>query len=387
MLEIDVDVRRLAALGADEALEQQAAADRVDGGDAEDVADGGVGRRAAPLAKDVLRARISHDAADGEEIRRVVKVGDQPQFVPELGRHVVREPVRITQLDAFPHQPLQSLLRCQGRVIRLVWVLVAQLGQRERAAFDDFERTGERVRVAREQPPHLVRRLEMAVGKTFAAKARVVDRAAFADAGDHVLQDAAVRRVIQHVAGRHGADAGGARSLRQVLQSHGVARMPPQGQGQVRAVAEIAAQPGEMTGESARPVRQQHGKHPRAVFDEIVPVETTGALARALLADAEQPAQPRIGRFVRRVDQHGAAVGEVEPAADDQAHAGFVRTLISAHDSGERVAIDHAERRQSQQLGLQKQFLHMARATEKAVVGRDLEFGVAGHEPAGGRRS
>ena len=40
VLEIDVDVRRLAPLGRDEALEQQAGADRVDGGDAKDVADG-----------------------------------------------------------------------------------------------------------------------------------------------------------------------------------------------------------------------------------------------------------------------------------------------------------------------------------------------------------
>ncbi len=54
VLEIDVDVGRLVALGGDEALEQQVDIGGVHGGDAEAVADGGIGRRAAPLAEDVL---------------------------------------------------------------------------------------------------------------------------------------------------------------------------------------------------------------------------------------------------------------------------------------------------------------------------------------------
>ena len=52
MLEIDVDVGRFAALGRDEALEQQIHAARIDGGDAEAVAHRRVRRRAAPLAED-----------------------------------------------------------------------------------------------------------------------------------------------------------------------------------------------------------------------------------------------------------------------------------------------------------------------------------------------
>ena len=57
VLEIDVDVRRLAPLGGDEALEQQVDLGGVDGGDAEAVADGGIGRRAAALAQDAAAAR------------------------------------------------------------------------------------------------------------------------------------------------------------------------------------------------------------------------------------------------------------------------------------------------------------------------------------------
>ena len=53
MLEIDVDVGRLAALGRDEALEQHIDAGRIDGGDAKAEAHRAVGGRAAALAQDV----------------------------------------------------------------------------------------------------------------------------------------------------------------------------------------------------------------------------------------------------------------------------------------------------------------------------------------------
>ena len=60
VLEIDVDVGRLAALVRDEAFEQQLVLDRIDRGDAEHEADHRIGRRAAPLAQDVgQRAKLT----------------------------------------------------------------------------------------------------------------------------------------------------------------------------------------------------------------------------------------------------------------------------------------------------------------------------------------
>jgi hypothetical protein len=44
VLEVDVDVRRLIALGRDEALEQKIETRRIDLGDPEAVADRGIGR-------------------------------------------------------------------------------------------------------------------------------------------------------------------------------------------------------------------------------------------------------------------------------------------------------------------------------------------------------
>ena len=46
----------------------------------------------------------------------------------------------------------------------------------------------------------------MAVGVALAPEAGLVDRNAFADAGDDILQDAALGTVEQHVVGRDGRD-------------------------------------------------------------------------------------------------------------------------------------------------------------------------------------
>ena len=51
MREVDIDVGNLLSLFGHEALEEQIHPDRIDRGDAERVADGGVGGRAAPLAE------------------------------------------------------------------------------------------------------------------------------------------------------------------------------------------------------------------------------------------------------------------------------------------------------------------------------------------------
>ena len=78
VLEIDVDVGRLAAGGGDETLEQQAGADRVDRGDAEHVADRAVRRAAAALAEDAAgRGRSGRCCArsGNRERRRAFRSG------------------------------------------------------------------------------------------------------------------------------------------------------------------------------------------------------------------------------------------------------------------------------------------------------------------------
>src|SRR2546423_2911294 len=77
VLEIDVDIGRLVALLRNEALEQQLLLDRIDLGDAQGVADGGIGRRAAPLAENAPAAGVADDVVDGQEKRLVAKLGEE----------------------------------------------------------------------------------------------------------------------------------------------------------------------------------------------------------------------------------------------------------------------------------------------------------------------
>ena len=92
VLEVDVDVGRLVALGRDEALEQEVDANRIDRGDPKAIADGGIGGRAAALAENSLRAREAHDVVHGEEVRRVIERGDQLEFMRQRFPRAVGNP-------------------------------------------------------------------------------------------------------------------------------------------------------------------------------------------------------------------------------------------------------------------------------------------------------
>src|ERR1700687_5560692 len=101
MLEIDIDVGRLAPLRRNEALEQEIDARGVDLGDAEAVADRRISRRAAPLAENAARAGEADDVVDGEEVGRVVELGDEREFMVDGGTHLRRNALRITPARTF----------------------------------------------------------------------------------------------------------------------------------------------------------------------------------------------------------------------------------------------------------------------------------------------
>ena len=61
--------------------------------------------------------------------------------------------------------------------------------------------------MAFEQACHLLGLLDMSLGIGFEAKARVVDRAFLADAGEHVLKGTAMGRVIEHATGGNQGNA------------------------------------------------------------------------------------------------------------------------------------------------------------------------------------
>ena len=74
VLEIDVDVGGLVPLAADEPLEEHVHPLGIDGRDAQAVADGRIGGRAASLAEDAPPPGESHQVPHGQEIRLVVQL-------------------------------------------------------------------------------------------------------------------------------------------------------------------------------------------------------------------------------------------------------------------------------------------------------------------------
>src|SRR5207253_11437204 len=96
MLEIDIDVGWLVARGADEALEQDVDAGRIDRGDAEAIADDRIGRRAAPLAQDAAAARERDDVVHGQEIAGEIELFDQLELMRDQGADVVGDAVPVS---------------------------------------------------------------------------------------------------------------------------------------------------------------------------------------------------------------------------------------------------------------------------------------------------
>ena len=65
-------------------LEQESHADRIDGGDAQRIADRAVGGRAAALDEDVLGNAVADQVMDDEEISGQAEAGDELQLALDL---------------------------------------------------------------------------------------------------------------------------------------------------------------------------------------------------------------------------------------------------------------------------------------------------------------
>ncbi len=388
VLEVHVYVRRLPAGSRYEALEQQVGLCRVQASDAQHVANGGVGGATPPLAQDVTAAGKADDAVDGQEVRCILKLRDQVQLVPQLIENFVWNASGIAPCRTVPGHPLQGLLRRKLGVPDLVRILVAQVAEIEPAASHQFQGAFHGVGVAGEQPGHLGGGLQVPVGMAFPPEPGGVNGGALADAGDDILQDAALRHVIQHVAGGDHRRPGGPAQFCQAIQPGCIAGPPPHRPGQVGAARRVGAQPGKLPGQGGIVGRHQHQQQPGIGRRHVVPSQVAAALVARpppgpRPAQRQQPAQPSPCLTVpRKGQQRGTRHArrfrpQVQAAAGNQPHAGFLRAFPCLHDAGDRVAVGDAQRRNAQFLGLAEQLVRMAGAAQEGVVARDLQLGIA----------
>ena len=128
--QIEIDVRPLAALLGEKALEEQLHADRIDRGDPERVADGAVGRRPAALHENALLPAEIDDVPDDEEVAGQIEPFDQIELARDLraGAIVIR-PVAIARANL--RQPAQERRLRLARRHRIFRKAIAEIGERE----------------------------------------------------------------------------------------------------------------------------------------------------------------------------------------------------------------------------------------------------------------
>ena len=141
---------------------------------------------------------------DGQEIARVVELGDDRELLVEPADDISRNPFRIEVLGITPFRALpgeigEMLLRGLAGRHRLVGIFVFEFFQRKAAGLRNRHAARDRARKGRKQPRHLGRRLEVTLGIGGELEACFRDGAFLANAGEDVGERPALRRVIMHI--------------------------------------------------------------------------------------------------------------------------------------------------------------------------------------------
>ena len=383
VLEIDVDIRRLVALAADEALEQQVDAIGIDLGDAQAKADRRIGRRAAALAQDALAASKADDVVDGEEVARIVEVGDEFELVPQCGAHLVRHAARVAKGCALPGQQPELGLRGAAAGNGLVRVLVAQLVEAETAGVGDVERVGQGLWMVAKQARHLRARFEMALGVGEQAIARLGDGAMLADARQHVLQPTPRRAVGMDIVRRHQCGAVAGAEVGQLGEA-AVVVAPIEALGS--EIERPAMAPAQLRERALEGVIHRFGRLGRksdenlavGVGEQILAADPALAFGCPALAQRQQLRQASVGGAVGGKAQHAETVLEVEPAADHEPYPGMARHEMGAHDAGQAVAVGDRDGAVAEPGRGQGQLLRVRGAAQEAEITGDLKLDVIG---------
>src|SRR5882762_1603998 len=302
VLEIDIDVWRLAASLGDEAGKEKLDLGRIDLRDAEAIADDAARSRSSSLAKDAFLPRKGDDIVDRQEIACEFELIDESKLLGNGLLDLLWNPRRIFVLwIAFlrpcPGQIFEMLLRRLAGRHRLVGIFVSELAEREGAGVGDLDGSGDRIGEARKQPGHLGGGLEMPLGIDREPKTRFRDRAFLADTSDDVGELPALGHVIVHVID---GDERRARALPELVEEAKPARF-------IAAMAVRASEKHALR-RGFRQCRKPLGKSGRKVVgrqtdehlafggrQDVVEAEMAFALLGLAVALREQPAESPIG--------------------------------------------------------------------------------------------
>ena len=198
--EVDVDVGRLAAVVAQESLEEEIELDRIDGGDAEAEAHSGVGGGAAPLAEHPRAVGEADDVPHDEEVAGEAEPLDERELVREL-RALPRVDRAPTLGRALRDEPREIFVGADAGREWKRRERGMQIVQPERAALGDCERRLHAIGVMTPALRHPRGTLQPPLGVGAQARAHLVERALVAQRREHVVHDAPARASVVDVVG------------------------------------------------------------------------------------------------------------------------------------------------------------------------------------------
>ena len=392
VLEIDVDVGRLVALGADETLEQQRGAAGVDLGHAQAITNGRVGGTASALAKNALPARPLHDVGHGEEIALIVELLDEREFVLDLFSHFRWQPVLEPTGYPFVGELAQLAGGCFAGRHGLLRVFVFQLAEREAAAACQLGRLLQPLGAVQGRQPRTRTQSGLGVGLELPTALR--DGDAEARGRQHVLQGLARTHVHQHTAGGRNGQAGGpGRGLHGVAQGL-IARVVVQlerddgtllepglqplrvGQHLVGRLQGMRHQQGQTTGQAG-----ERGRVGDLSF-HVTRVGQVVAFVGALAGDRD-PVREVAVAAPRLCQQHEtcmrlAATGLMKAhlAADDQVELTLLGFVVRAHHARQRALVGQCHGGVPQLLRSCDQLFRVRGPFQKTEVAEAMQLGI-----------
>ncbi len=260
--------------------------------------------------------------------------------------------------------------------------MIPDFAQIKPARSGDVSAGLDRVRKGGEAPFHLLRRFQVAVHVTLAPEAELIDRGPRADRSHDVLQWPRFGRVIEDFPRSDTAHARLTRHGIKPVETGKIVRAATEGQRHIGAAAKDISQIGEV-GErlAVRQVRHQDGDQTLGMVHNISPVEQAAAFAAACLAEREQAGQARPGGPVGRIEQQGAAVGEIYARARYHPDLGRLLRLPSAHYARHAAAVSKAKCLVAKQGSGREQLLGRGSAAQEGEVAGHLQLDIAGHQP------
>ena len=163
--EVDIDVWPGVTALAEEALKEQSAADGIDIGDAETVANGAIGGTATALAKDAtLFLGPAHEVPDDEEVAGESELGDESEFMIELRPDLCAQ----GHVIAFGGTGVGEFAQKRGHVVAgrhgMIWEFVTEIGESEFQLCGDALGIDDCLREIGKQCAHFFGALQVALG-------------------------------------------------------------------------------------------------------------------------------------------------------------------------------------------------------------------------------